>query len=269
MKQWKTEYKILLFFGVLFVIVLVFYLVQSGTLVGWITGVKKGQYINCTEQDYQKGISYTEHRCTIGDEVGNTYTLSYPQINIDQPDIQNLNTLLRANFDTVYQSIEYGQDIRKLVLDSYTSTNYAIYQNDRVASLLVTDTEVAGSNITVSNQYRAYNIEITTGNLLDDEEMRNMYGLDLSFSSQLRAEIVKMYATEFGYNYYGELPQFRNQNIDDSITSITISSVSNIYIGPDGNIHFFIKLYHPSYFTEISYRITVDNGQNIQYEIAL
>lgn len=266
MKDARLEYKILFVIASIFVITLIYYLVQNGTFMELFINIRKDNYVKCSEQSYTKGISYTEYRCQISDDMGNTYTLSYPQIDMESEDITNLNKILKQNFDYVLDTVEYHPDTSKMELSSYTSISYQVYDDGDVVSLLVTKEQVEDTNYVKENQYRPYNINKKTGKVLSDEEMREVYSLNLSFSSKLRAKIINMYAEEFQYNYYDKLFTVRNARIDRSIEQITVDSIRNIYINQNGNISFIINLYNPDYYQNIPYLITIDNG-NIEYRM--
>jgi len=266
LKNARLEYKILFVLACIFLLTLVYYLVQSGTFTTWFINIKKNNYVQCSEQTYTKGIHYTEYRCQISDDVGNTYTLSYPQIDMESEDITNLNKILKQNFDYLLDTVKYNPDTSKMELSSYTSMNYLIYDDGDIVSLLVTKGFVEDSNYLRENQYTPYNILKKTGEVLTDEQMREFYSLDLSFSSKLRAKIINMYAEEFQYNYYDKLFTIRNSNIDNSIEQLTVSSIRNIYINQEGNISFIINLYNPTYYQNMSYRITVYKNHNIEYK---
>ena len=265
MKEVRLEYKILLVIASIFVITLIYYLIQSGTFANWFIDIKKNNYVQCSEQTYTKGITYTEYRCQISDDVGNTYTLSYPQIDMESEDIINLNRTLKQNFDYVLNTVEYNKDTSKMELSSYTSLTYQIYDDLEVVSLLVTNREVEDTNYVKNKGYTSYNIKKTTGHVLTDEEMRDIYSLDLSFSSKLRAKVINMYAEEFQYNYYDQTFTVKNSKIDSSIEKITINSIRNIYINQNGDISFIIDLYNPTYYQTKPYLITVNNS-NIEYK---
>lgn len=266
MKDARLEYKILFVIGSIFVITLVYYLIQNGTFANLFINIRKNNYVKCSEQSYTKGISYTEYRCQISDDVGKTYTLSYPQIDMESEDITILNKRLKQNFDYVLNTIEYNKDTSKMELSSYTSVSYQIYDDGDVVSLLVTKEQVEDTNYILENEYTPYNIVKKTGEVLTDEEMRDIYSLNLSFSSKLRAKIVNMYATEFQYNYYDKLFTVRNARIDSSIEQLTVDSIRNIYINQSGNISFILSLYNPNYYQNIPYLITVNNN-NIEYKM--
>lgn len=266
MKGIRLEYKILFVIASVFIITLIYYLIQNGTFTDLSINIQKNNYVKCSEQSYTKGIGYTEYRCQISDDVGNTYTLSYPQIDMESEDIKRLNKTLKQNFDYVLETVEYNHDTSKIELFSYTSSSYQIYDDGEIVSLLVTNKQIEDTNYVKENQYRPYNINKKTGEILSDEQMRDIYSLNLSFSSKLRAKIVSMYAKEFRYNYYDTLFTVRNNKIDSSIEQLTIDSIRNIYINQNGNISFILYLYNPSYYQNIPYLITVNNN-NIEYKV--
>ncbi len=264
----RKEYKVVLFLGVIFLIVFVIYGMQSGLFVSFFVDLKKGHYVKCSEQTYEKGVPYTEYRCDLSDDVGNKYFIMYPQINIDSEDIQTLNRRLKSNYDTVYASTQYEKDASKMVLDSYTSTQYAIYANGDIVSLLVSNALVENANFVLENRYTSYHIQKSTAKVLDDKEIRRIYGLDLAFSSKLRAKVIQMYAMDFQYNYYDTTMLGRDEKIDSSIESVTLSSIQNIYMDEKEQIHFFLQLYHPTYFKEEMFEIIVDKDKNITYQLS-
>lgn len=266
MKNLKTEYKILLFVGCVFFATLIVYLIQSGFFSNLFINLKKEDYITCTEQNYVNGFSYTEYRCSIRDDKGNYYSLSYPKINVESDDVEKLNNRLKENFEFLKESFSYGSNLSEMELDSYTSSEYTISSDSKIVSLLVSSKRFINTDYNLENSYMSYNISRETGKILSDDEVKAIYSIDLTFSSRLRAEVVKMYASEFGYNYYA-VNASRNREIDASIENVLLSSIQNIYLSQDGNVSFFLKLYNPSYFQNVTYRIIIDKNNEIELKM--
>lgn len=266
MKNWKTEYKILFFIGCVFVATLIFYLIQSGSFSRFFINLKKDDYMTCTEQNYVNGFSYTEYRCSIRDDQGNSYTLSYPQIHVESEDIQTLNKRLKSNFDNYKENIIYNSKSNKIELNSYSSINYAIYSDSKMVSVLVSQEKIENTEFSTSSSRITYNFSKETGKQLSEREVKALYSINLDFSSNLRAKVIKMYASDFGYNYY--VTNSRNQKFDESIESVTLSNIQNIFVTQDGEICFFINLYNPTYFQNIRYQVTVDTNNEIELKIA-
>ena len=76
-----------------------------------------------------------------------------------------------------------------------------------------------------------------------------------------------MYVEEFRYNYYSELPIYRNRTIDESVESITYKAINNIYLDDDSNIHFIMYIYNPNHGEKVPYKFTLDKNKNTTYEI--
>lgn len=222
--------------------------------------------MTCTEQDYVKGFSYTEYRCSIRDDQGNSYTLSYPQIHVESEDIQTLNKRLKSNFESCKENIIYKSNSNKLELGSYSSINYAIYSDSKMVSVLVSQEDIENIEFSTSSSRVTYNFSKENGKQLSESEVKTLYSINLDFSSNLRSKVIKMYASNFGYNYYAT--NSRNQKFDESIENVTLSNIQNIFVTQDGEICFFLNLYNPTFFQNIRYQVTVNQKNEVELKIA-
>ena len=90
MKNMRTEYKLLLYLAIIFFIILFVAMLKYNVFTDKIDKLKEKQYINCVQEKLYKGIDYTNYYCTITDDLGESYVISYPEINI--------NTIMLLNF---------------------------------------------------------------------------------------------------------------------------------------------------------------------------
>lgn len=266
MKDWRTEYKILLFIGVLFFIVLILFLIRTDALGKMTASYKESKLIECTSKSYTKGIKYEDYTCIVKDEYGNSYTISYPQIEEKSDDIKSLNTYLKKDFNDVSKSIEYSNANEKLQFASYQKVNYKIHNSSGVVSFLIEKEDRVGEVLNTVNQYQIYNIDLSTYEILDSDEIKEKFSINRDYSSNLKGIVTKMYLSKFRYDYNNELPVYRNQYIDSSIEDITYRSINNLYIDDDGNINFILYLFNPNYGEKIPYNFALDKNGNTTYE---
>jgi len=267
MKTWRTEYKILLALGVVFLITLVFFLIKNDTFEKMTQSYKQKQMTKCTKTTTTKGIEYTDYQCTIKDENGTNYTIEYPQITEKNKDIKSINNTLKKSFDKVYKSAEYMNIDKKLQLTAFQKINYKVYYANGIVSFLVEKQDIVGTVQNSVNQYKIYNIDATTYEVLDTDELKEKVGINRDYSSSIRGMVVKMYIDNFRYDYNNELPVYRNKYIDESVENVTYRAIDNLYIDDDGNIHFILYLYNPNYGESIPYNFTRDSNGNTTYKI--
>lgn len=266
MKEWRTEYKILLFIGVIFFAVLILFLVKDNTLSKISKKYRAKQLIECTSQEHVKGIKYTDYTCIIKDEYGNNYTISYPQLEEKSKDIKNLNRNLKSSFDEVSNSIKYNKVDKKMQLASYQKVNYKIYNSSGVVSFLLEYEDRVGNILNTVNKYNIYNIDLETYKILDSDEIKKKLGIGRDYSSTLRGKVVLMYLSKFRYDYNNEVPLYRNRYIDSTVESITYQAINNIYIDDDASSHFILYLFNPNYGEKIPYNFTLDKNGETTFE---
>lgn len=267
MQEMRAEYKLLIGLGIIFTFILLFFLWKNNYFSKLVSKYKENKLVSCTNQTSKKGIEYTNYTCTIKDENGKSYTISYPQIEEKTDDIKRINKILKKDFDTAYNSVKYNEDEDNLQLSSYQTTNFKIYNSNGIASILIEKKNIVGDILNTINKYQIYNIDTSTYEILDDNELKKKIGIDRDYSSKLRGQIIKMYLENFRYDYNNEPANFRNRAIDSSVVSITYGAINNIYLDDDGNARFIIYIYNPNYGERIPYRFTVDKNKNTVYEI--
>lgn len=266
MRQVRAEYKLLIGLGVVFTFILLFSLIKTNSGRKVLNKYKESKLVTCKSETLNKGIEYTNYICTIKDESGNSYTVSYPQLKEENNSIKKINQKLKSDFDTVYNTVKY-YDGEKLELLSYQTTNFKIYHSNGLISLLIEKKDMVSNVYNKVNQYDIYNIDASTYDVLTDEEVKKKVGIDSVYSSKLRGKLVVMYLRDFKYDYNNATYLRRNDDIDDTIGNITYSSIQNVYIDDDGNAKFIMYLYNPNYGEKIPYQFTLDKNMNTTYEI--
>lgn len=267
MQEMRAEYKLLIGLGIIFTFILLFFLLKTNSFKKLFNKYKESTLVSCTEETIKKGIEYTNYLCTIKDEKGKSYTISYPQIKEKSSDIKNINKIFKKEFNNIYNSVKYYDDGDDLQFSSYQSTNFKIYSSNGIVSLFIEKKDMIGEVHNTINKYNIYNIDIKTYEVLENEDVKKKIGIDRDYSSSLRSKIIEMYINEFRYNYYNELPVYRNLLIDNAVESITYKSIDNIYIDDEGNAKFILYIYNPNYGEEIPYSFTLDKNKNTTYEI--
>ena len=267
MQEMRAEYKLLIGLGIIFTFILLFFLLKTNSLKKIFNKYKESTLVTCTEESAKKGIEYTNYTCTIKDQKGKSYTISYPQIKEKSSDIKNINKILKKEFNNIYNSVKYYDNGDDLQFSSYQSTNFKIYSSNGIVSLFIEKKDIIGEIINSVNQYKIYNIDTSTYKVLDDNEIKRKIGINRDYSSSLRGIVVKMYLEKFRYDYDNELPVYRNPLIDNAVESITYKAIDNIYLDDDGNAKFILYIYNPNYGEEIPYSFTLDKNKNTTYEI--
>jgi len=266
MKKMRKEYKLLIGLGIVFVIVLAIILLKEDYIGKFIDKQKEKELISCHNLSYTKGIKYTDYRCIISDEVGNSYPLSYIQIESKSADIKALNKVLKENYNKAYNNVEYTKIDKNIQLENYESIEYKIYYYNGIVSLLIKEQNYKSNIKNEKEEYIVYNIDTNTHNVLENDEMKEKLNITRDTSSEIRAEVIKMYATKYRYDYNNEAPIYRNDSIDESVKSITYSNIYDVYIDDQGNSNFILQLYSPSKGEEVPYKFKIDKNGKISYE---
>ena len=97
MKNWRIEYKILFIIGIIFLVIVLIALFSNNYFQKWNNNFKKNNLKNCQTTEHQGSVSYIEYTCNIKDETGKNYTISYPEINIDNKDIKKITIIIGEN----------------------------------------------------------------------------------------------------------------------------------------------------------------------------
>ncbi len=267
MKSLKTEYKFLLVFGILFLVIFVFVMFRTNTLHRIEIENRKKKLAYCNEDKFTKGIEYTNYVCTIQDELGNNYTIEYPQIKEKNKDIKAINRELKKNFDEVYKSVKYNETGEKLQFLSYQKINYLVYEGKGIVSFLIENQDLVGPVHNTVNKYRVYNIDPDTYDVLETDEVKEKLKIDRDYSSHLKAIVVKMYMEKFRYDYNNELDIYRNPSIDESVQGVMYRAIDNVYMDSEGNPHFILYLFNPDVGEKVPYNFQIDDEGNTTYEV--
>lgn len=264
MNNMRTEYKLLLCLGIIFFIILIFTTIKYDVFNNKIDELKSKKYINCTEEILTKGIEYTNHYCSITDDSGYNGVISYPSLNLKTKDASILNNRLSREFTEVKNKIDLIKAGDKFYLNEIISLDYQIYHHNNIVSILILKESVEEE---YSINYQVYNIDVETGKFINDEDMKNKLKITYDLSSDIRMEVIKMYALKYHYDYIGKLGYLREPLFDESVESVTYNNISHLYTDDDGNIKFIFMLYNPDYKRKIPYYFTIDKYNNIKYDI--
>jgi len=199
--------------------------------------------------------------------MGNSYTIEYPQIVEKNKDIKNLNKQLKKKFDEVYNSLQYHHANQKLQLESYQKVNYEVHYGKGIVSFLVENQSMIGNIKEKVEEYTIYNIDASTYEVLDTEEVKEKFGINRDYASNVKGMVVKMYLDKFRYDYNNELGVYRNSLIDESVESITYHAINRIYIDSDECIHFILYIFNPDRAETIPYNFYLDKNGKTTYEI--
>ena len=267
MKNMRTEYKLLLCLAIIFFIILISAMIKYDVFTEKIDELKEKQYVKCTEEILTKGIEYTNYYCTITDDLGDSYVISYPSINMDTKDVKRINNKLSAEYDRLINKINLTKGGKEFYITSVNSLDYEIYYHNNIVSILIIKNETDEEDYTNNVNYTVYNIDKLTGNTISNDEMKDKLNITYDLSSKIRMAVIKMYALEHHYDYIGRLSYLHDETFDESIENVTYNNISYLYNDDDGNIKFIFKLYNPDYKRKIPYYFTIDKKENITYEI--
>lgn len=256
----KTEYKLVIMIGIVFLIVLIIYLVKIDAVDQVKVNLKKDEFSTCNSIDYQKGVKYTEYYCNFKDDKLNSLTINYPQFEDTSGDFEYLNRVLKNKYQESYDSVKYEGKSDDLQLYSYISNTYSIYTYNGILSIVIETQDIIGGYKNKTNSYTIYNVDLSTKKIISDDDFKKRFGIDRNYTTSLRAKVVKWYAVNFNYDYYNELSSYRNKNIDQSIESIAYNSLKNFYIDDDGIINFIMSLHTPTFGAYRPYLFTYKNG---------
>lgn len=267
MKNMRTEYKLLLYLAIIFFIILTIAMLKYNVFGAKIDELKSKQYINCVEENLFKGVDYTNYYCTITDDLGDSYVISYPKINIDTRDVKAINNKLKSEYNKLVNKINLTKAGEKFYISSVNSLDYELYYYNDVISVLIIKNEMNEEEYTTTVDYTVYNIDKNTGKIIDNNEMKDKLNITYDLSSKIRMKVIEMYALEHHYDYIGKLSYLHDETFDESIENVTYNNISNLYSDDEGNIKFIFRLYNPDYKRKIPYYFTIDKNERITYEI--
>lgn len=267
MKNMRTEYKLLLYLAIIFFTILIIAMLKYNVFTDKIDELKEKQYVNCTEEILTKGVEYTNYHCTITDDLGDSYVISYPSINMDTSDVESINNRLKSEYSKLINKINLTKAGEKFYISTVNSLDYEIYYHNNIVSILIMKNEIDEEEYTSSVNYNVYNLDKTTGTLISNDEMKDRLDITYDLSSKIRMKVIEMYALEHHYDYIGKLSYLHDEVYDDSIESVTYNNISYLYNDDEGNIKFIFKLYNPDYKRKIPYYFTIDKNEKITYEI--
>ena len=265
MKNIRSEYKLLIILASIFLVVLTIVFIKEDVFNTKINELKSKDYVKCTTEEITGNVDYTNHNCTITDDLNGYFNVSYPEINIDSKDVRNINKKLSSQYDQLINKINFDTIDGKFYLTSINSLDYKLYSYNGILSVLIITNKVTEDESGVD--YEVYNIDTSTGNLIKDNEMKDRCNITFDLSSKIRMAVIKMYAMEHHYDYIGKISYLHDDTIDESIENVTYNNISRLYLDNEGNRNFIFWLYNPDYKRKIPYYFKVDNNENITYEI--
>lgn len=269
MNKLKSEYKILIFLGVLFLIILTIVLIRYNVIGNKLNEIKSKEYIKCNNVEKNNGITYIEHYCSITDDLNASFAISYPELKMDTKDVKKVNKELSSSYDKLLNKLKFETSDGIFYLPTFSSLEYEIYSSKGIVSVLIRNQGMEEKDDSYKKilNLKVYNIDIETGNLLKEFEMKKRCDITHSLISLVQMEVIKMYALNHGYDYIGILSYLRDNVLDESIESVTYNNLSNLYIDDEGNTNFIYLLYNPKYNRKIPYYFKIDENNKITYEI--
>lgn len=153
-----------------------------------------------------------------------TGTINHIVINVDSPEVAEINNILEERFHQGVQGIsrdEYG-DSSFLLLDYSFSESYGIL------SLLVSETGVVIASEPSEIAYNSYNIDLSTGKTLTAEEILALYGWSMDKTMAHAKDEVSGYI--FAILEYEQTPEL----LDEKVEQATITPDNAVYIDEHG-----------------------------------
>lgn len=257
----KTEYKIVFFFGVIFLVILIVYMINDNTIGKVADDIKKDGLIQCSNIKYENGVNYTERNCNINDDKSNNISVRYPQFNDKSDVFKNINNKIKEIYDDADKSIEYVKYDNEMILNSYTTVNYSIYNNNGIMSIVIEREYIKDGYKEKNNDFVIYNVDIENKKLISDTEFKKMFNINREYTTALKSNVISWYAVNHKYDYNNVVDAYRIDAIDKSIKSIVYSNISNLYLDNDGSINFIHQLYTPNAGGYRPYLFTYYNGK--------
>lgn len=265
MKDLSTENKVAIIAITVTLVIVLVVLIMTGTLTDIFKKYKKQSSISCTSTDVVDKINYKDIKCVVRDDYNKTYSLSYPEFNVNEVNLSQVNNLFKNHYKKSLENIEYYEYEKnnKIGIYAFSEMNYKIiFYSD---FMFIFDI----SNIVLDNEYRYdYKYDIIIYNLknknrITQAEFIETIKLHDDFSSNLKKTVFNIYSEKFNYNY--DYATKRNENIDKSYERITLSNINTFYYDANGKVSFILYLYDLSKFKEVPYFFKVDNSGKITY----
>lgn len=174
------------------------------------------------KKDKSKDFLYYSDREEINKDFNIYYT--YPIINIDSHDANNLNNILKNNVDEAKNNIIKNEEGTIIEANAFEYTNYT-YQE--YLSILV-DKNLYKDEKTTLQKINSYTINLITGEEVTYEELLKKF--DLTYTKVI--DLIKE-NLEANQTYDGEVP---NIKIDETINLLKDNNTYNIYINENGKL---------------------------------
>ena len=152
-----------------------------------------------------------------------TYTM--PLIAIDSADAEQINGELIQFYDEALMHI--NSYINDPYCDGIYEVNYEVWLHDNTLSLCVE------AKLAVSARYPVYNIDISTGKMLDNEAVAQYCGKSFrDIFENVRGSMDEVFMEKFGQNGADILEKYREQTMSDENVER-----SKLYIGDNDQLY--------------------------------
>lgn len=263
--EFNTEAKVATVVISITIIIIIVALFLTGSFPKMFNSYKKSTIAKCDKINIDSVINYKDIRCSLTDEEGKTYTLSYPEFKDDSMAIKAINSEFKNKYHIALKNIEYHEDegLDKLKIYSVNELNYKVTAVNNY--LFIIDI----SNTLLDNGYRydyVYNVNIVDLNNKTRVSQYDFYrsiNLTNNFSSNLKKVILDLYLTKFNYNY--DYAEKRYSELDDFYENLSASNIGTYYYDASGRLSFILYIYDIKQNKKVPYFFKVNGSGEVSY----
>ncbi len=166
--------------------------------------------------------------------AGNEYKI--PAINLDYDGIDEINDEIA---DLVEDDLKRIENVTELPEGSIAKTDYRWFQNKNILSLVFL---VEGYHV---NEYYVYNLDVYTGEEIDDEEILEAEKIDTDDFASMCSEAVEdyydnyLYSKEIAESAGSVYTQAKSESIDEDNFKL---SKTNMFLDANGNVNIIAEI---------------------------
>jgi len=166
--------------------------------------------------------------------AGNEYKI--PAINLDYDGIDEINDEIA---DLVEKDLKRIENVTELPEGSISKTDYRWFQNKNILSLVFF---VEGYHV---NEYYVYNLDVYTGEEIDDEEILEAEKIDIDEFATMCSEAVEdyydnyLYSKEIAESAGSVYTQAKSESIDEDNFEL---SKTNMFLDANGNVNIVAEI---------------------------
>ncbi|MDD3821579.1 MAG: hypothetical protein ACOXZW_02310 [Bacilli bacterium] len=222
-----------------------------------INGELREKYFIC-ENKTANEVVYVATTCYI--KINNTsydeYTINLIQLNLDGEKADNINKVLKNDFERLINEVTFDKNNDKLSFQSITYNEFIYYNNkDIVTIILKYETAAAQQEHLFIPPYTVYNVDKQTGKIMTKDEVLKYSKVNINQQlGMVKSTIKHLYLEVFDYDL--DHPE-ASEKINNYINKLNITNFDSAYINSKGELEVIIRLPMPDWPDLAPFPITI------------